>query len=208
VDTNPKLPFDVILFDLGGVLIELTGTARLLEWATHIKSIEELWQLWLTSPSVRLFETGRCTPEQFAKAIKAEMRLEVSIEQFLTEFTTWPTKPYPGSQALLQTLSTHYRLGCLANTNILHWERISTEMGLLELFHTPLASHQIGVLKPDHEAFLYAAEKMQAAPERILFLDDNLLNVQAAQAVGMAAHRVQGLTETVAKLKEVGVEQL
>ena len=89
---------------------------------------------------------------------------------------------------------------------MLHWKRISEEMGLLDLFHLPLASHQIGVLKPDQEAFLYAAEKMQVAPEQILFLDDNVLNVQSAQAVGMVAHRVQGLTETMAKLKEVGVE--
>lgn len=205
MDTNQR-PFDVLLFDLGGVLIELTGAARLLEWATHIKSIEELWQLWLTSPSVRLFETGRCSPEHFAKALKAELRLEVSVEQFLSEFTDWPTRPYPGSRELLQMLTPHYRLGCLANTNVLHWKRISEEMGLLDLFHIPLASHLIGVLKPDHAAFLYAAEKMQAAPERMLFLDDNLPNVQAAQAVGMSAHRVQGLTETIAKLKEVGVE--
>lgn len=200
-------PFDALLFDLGGVLIELTGSSRLLEWATHIQSTEELWQLWLTSPGVRLFETGRCTPEHFAKAIKEELRLEVSVEQFLTEFTGWPTQPYPGSRELLQTLSTRYRLGCLANTNVLHWKRISEEMGLLDLFHTPLASHQIGVLKPDQEAFLYAAEKMQATPERILFLDDNLLNVQAAQAVGMSAYRVQGLTETLAKLRELGVQR-
>jgi len=205
VDTNQR-PFDVILFDLGGVLVELTGSARLLEWANHIQSIEELWQLWLTSPSVRLFETGRCTPEQFATTLITEMGLEVSAEQFLIEFTGWPTQPYPGSRELLQMLTPHYRLGCLANTNVLHWKHISEEMGLLDFFHLPLASHLIGVLKPDHAAFLYAAEKLRAAPERILFLDDNLLNVQAAQAVGMSSHRVQGLTETIAKLKEVGVE--
>jgi HAD superfamily hydrolase (TIGR01509 family) len=198
-------PFDVLLFDLGGVLIELTGSARLLEWTPHIKSIESLWQFWLTSPTVRSFETGRSTPEQFATTLIAEMSLEVSAEQFLTEFTGWPTRPYPGSQVLLKALSEYYRLGCLANTNELHWKRISEEMGLLDLFHVTLASHKIGVLKPDQEAFLYAAEKMRAAPERILFLDDNLLNVQAAQAVGMVAYRVQGLAESVAKLRELGI---
>lgn len=207
VDTN-RHPFDVILFDLGGVLIELTGSARLLEWATHLKSIDQLWQFWLTSPIVRSFETGRSTSEQFATTLIAEMGLEVSAEQFLAEFTGWPTHPYPGSQALLKELAEHYRLGCLANTNELHWKRISEEMGLLDLFHVTLASHQIGVLKPDQEAFLYSVEKMRAEPERILFLDDNLLNVQAAQAVGMAAYRVQGLAESVAKLRELGIEQL
>src|SRR5687767_14535202 len=100
VNPNRQPPFDVILLDLGGVLIELTGSSRLLEWSTHIKSIEELWQVWLTSPSVRLFETGRRSPEQFAVALKAELRLEVSVEQFLTEFTGWPTRPYPGSHEL------------------------------------------------------------------------------------------------------------
>ena len=97
-------------------------------------------------------------------------------------------------------------LCCLANTNELHWKRISEEMGLLDLFHVTLASHKIGVLKPDREAFLYTIDAMQTIPERILFLDDNVLNIQAAQAVGMVAHRVQGFAATVAKLREVGVE--
>jgi len=106
---------------------------------------------------------------------------------------------------LLKELSQHYRLGCLANTNELHWKRISEEMGLLDLFHITLASHEIGVLKPDPEAFFYAADAMKTTPARILFLDDNLLNVQAAQAVGMVTHRVQGFEETVAKLRELGI---
>gem|GEM_PF-2756956 len=61
-------PFDVILFDLGGVLIELTGSARLLEWATHIHSTKRRLRLILTQPmsitaGPRLtFGSGRVTP--------------------------------------------------------------------------------------------------------------------------------------------------
>jgi hypothetical protein len=51
--------FEVILFDLGGVLIELSGISTMLAWIGPTMTIEELWRRWLTSPGVRLFESGR-----------------------------------------------------------------------------------------------------------------------------------------------------
>lgn len=52
-------PIDVILFDLGGVLIELAGVEKMLEWSPGVGTTEELWRRWLYSDAVRKFETGR-----------------------------------------------------------------------------------------------------------------------------------------------------
>lgn len=53
-------PVDIVLFDLGGVLIELGGVSALQEMA-GIASDDQVWQRWLTSPWVRNFENGRCS---------------------------------------------------------------------------------------------------------------------------------------------------
>ena len=197
--------FDVILFDLGGVLIELAGVDRMLELCNHAFTADELWTRWLTSEGVRSFETGRAGPEEFGAAMLAEFGLPIEAAQFLEEFTIWPKGVFPGSYELLDQLSASHRLACLSNTNALHWPRVCDEMGLARYFEASFASHLVGMLKPDAEIFEHVVEQLGVAPARILFLDDNRLNVEAAHSVGMAARRVAGPAEVRAALAELGV---
>jgi putative hydrolase of the HAD superfamily len=198
-------PFDVILFDLGGVLIELAGIERMLELCNHSLSAEELWTRWLTSEGVRQFETGRSGPDAFGAAMLEEFGISIAAAQFLEEFTVWPKGVFPGSLELLEQLSIAYRLACLSNTNALHWPRICDEMGLARYFECTFASHLVGMLKPDVEIFQHVIDQIGCPPARILFLDDNQLNVASARAAGMIARRVAGLAEVRAALTELGV---
>lgn len=198
-------PFDAIVFDLGGVLIELAGVPRMLELLSHRVSVEELWQSWLLSKAVREFEIGRIDAEQFASTVLAEFQLPISAEQFLREFEAWPKGPYPGAAELLDTLGRSYIVACLTNTNVLHWPRISGEMGLLQHFHHAFASHEIGLIKPDADVFAHVVERLGIPAERTLFLDDNQVNVDGARAAGLRAYRVAGLDGTVALLTELEV---
>src|SRR5262245_33615035 len=127
--TEHNRPFDAIVFDLGGVLIELGGVTRMLELLDHRVTVEELRTRWLSSHSVREFETGRMDAAQFALRLLAEFDLSMNPTQFIAEFTAWPKGLYPGTVELLQTLAPRYTLACLTNTNTLHWPRICDEMG-------------------------------------------------------------------------------
>ncbi len=49
----------VVLFDVGGLLVELSGLAMLLSWLGHRATAEQVRTLWLTSRIVRSFETAR-----------------------------------------------------------------------------------------------------------------------------------------------------
>jgi putative hydrolase of the HAD superfamily len=196
--------FDVILFDLGGVLIELTGVAQMIAW-TGIASDEELWRRWLTSSSVRSFETGRMTADEFAAALCLEFGLPVGAAEFMAEFTLWPRHVFPGAHELLGALASRHRLAALSNNNAVHWERISRDMGLGGYFSASFLSHEIGLIKPDRAVFEHVAEALGCEPGRILFLDDNRLNVEQAASVGMVAHRAAGVEETVALLRELGL---
>lgn len=46
-------------------------------------------------------------------------------------------------------------------------------------------SFEIGLLKPDHRAYIYALDHLSADPTKVLFVDDKPKNVRAAQEVGM-----------------------
>jgi hypothetical protein len=110
----------VVLFDVGGVLVELGGVATLLGWLGARITLPQLWTLWLRSPSVRAFETGRIDAGQFAAGVLAELRLDVDAELFLESFARWPSALYPGALEMIGRIPSHYRRALLSNTNVQH----------------------------------------------------------------------------------------
>ncbi len=200
--------FDVILFDLGGVLVELVGVGKMLEWCRlggNPITETELWASWIHSPTVRAFESGRSDPHSFATGLISEFSLPVDEEQYLAEFTSWPKGLYPGAADLLNLLSSSHRTGSLTNCNDLHWDRLMVEMGLASLLDFNISSHETGLLKPDREAYRYAIDRLGCDPDRILFFDDNPVNVEAASALGIAAYRTPGIEPVVETLKYLGI---
>ena len=48
-----------VVFDVGGVLVELTGAAKLIEWTgSKYKTESELHDAWIRSPAVQWLECG------------------------------------------------------------------------------------------------------------------------------------------------------
>lgn len=197
-----KVRFDLLLFDLGGVLVENEGPARLASWLPNITSDELILDQWLTSPVVRAFERGRMKPLSFADTVVKELALPITSSEFLTDFAEWVTQLYPGTENLLQQLAGSYKLGCLSNTNVLHWQRMSEVMHMDTLFDYHFVSYEMGLLKPDHEVFLHVIEQTGYAPERILYFDDSQCNVDSAEAVGIVARKTLGLTEVYSALNK------
>ncbi len=200
--TKPN--FHTILFDLGGVILELTGVQTICDWFGNTYTEKELWEKWLTSPAVRSFESGKISPETFSKKLREEMELPINSNDLTNEFKRWLKGIYPGAKELLYELSS-YQLACFSNTNELHWPRVQTEFGIYELFDKHYASHHMGMLKPDDDAFQYVINDLDCPPREILFLDDNQMNVDAAVKNGMTAYCVAGVDNTRSILCKLGV---
>jgi len=195
----------VLLFDVGGVLVEVSGVPTMLGWMGNRVSPDELWRMWLSSPVVRAFETGRITPEVFAPQLIAEMGLPVGPVTLLEEFTRFTQGLLPGALELVGRVPRRYTRATLSNSNSLQWPRLMKDMQLAEAFDHHFASHLMGRIKPDEEVFHHVTRSLHCAPGEILFLDDNHLNVEAAKRVGMKAAQVQGVAAAERALVEAGV---
>lgn len=191
-----------LLFDLGGVLVELSGVANMMSWS-HLTE-DEIWHRWTASTSVRKFESGDSSADDFSRQIVKEFALTVSPERFLEAFVAWPI-PYPGACHLLEYLSTRFTMACLSNTNHLHWERFETESELLSHFHITLPSHITGKMKPDAEVYYHALEVLDQHPETIFFMDDNQLNIDSAREVGIQAALTRTLSGVIENLEISGL---
>ncbi len=126
-------------------------------------------------------------------------------EEFLEVFLGWLGDPFPGAEQMVRDTAAHATVGCLSNTNELHWRERISGWPLTQLFEQRLLSFELGAVKPDREIFETAVTRVGVEPERVLFLDDNLLNVEGARAVGLQAEQARGTDDARAVLSRYGL---
>jgi glucose-1-phosphatase len=200
----PGPPIDVVLFDLGGVLFDPGGVGPMRE-LSGIESDDELWRRWLTCRWVRSYERGHCSAQEFAAGVVQDWVLDITPAAFLAAFGGWPRGPYPGAEELVREAQAVSPVGCLSNTNALHWEAHFTRWPVLHELEFRFLSFELGMVKPDAEIFQAVAGRLEVAPERVLFLDDNTVNVEAAAGAGFVSWRASGVDEARGALVELGV---
>ena len=195
---------EIVLFDLGGVLLEVGGVGPMRE-LSGIDTDEELWARWLGCRWVQQLEAGRCTPEEFAAGVVADWELAVAPADFLATFGAWVNQPFPGAPELVEETGAAARIGCLSNTNAFQWDAHFGELPIIEAFEFRFLSFELGLVKPDPAIFEAVAAGLPASPESVLLLDDNAVKVEAAAAYGFAARHVRGVGEARRALVETGV---
>jgi FMN phosphatase YigB (HAD superfamily) len=60
-------------------------------------------------------------------------------------------------------------------------------------------------LKPDPESFEHVLQTLSCDASRILFLDDNEINVKGARELGLIAKKVNGVEEVKEYLERIGI---
>ena len=197
-------PIDAVVFDLGGVLADFGGVGRMRALA-GIDSDEEVWRRWLSCRWVRRFERGGCSADEFAAGVVADWRLAITPAEFLAGFRSWIAAPLPGAEALVEEVGRRVPIGCLSNTNRVHWQQTASGWRLFDLFDFRVLSFEVGMVKPDRDVFEHLCEAAGAPPGRILFLDDNAPNVEGARDAGIGAVLVRGVDEARRALLAHGV---
>ena len=192
-----------LLFDLGGVLIELGSLSEMM--ATSPYSDEDIWRGWTRSHSVRRFESGGCSAGEFAESMITEFELSIDAVRFLEKFQQWPKGTYPGAAALLHNLRDQFHMACLSNTNQTHWDSFLCNQEIMNCFGNSFLSHQMGVLKPDEAAFTCVLDTLGVSAKSVLFFDDNPGNVSAALKVGMNAQCARTPRGVIDSLNALGV---
>ena len=185
---------ELLLFDLGGVLIEFAGPNELGQHLRWPSTPDVILQRWVQCPHTDEFERGQLTPAAWAERFIKDWDVDLTPDEFLARFTTWSRRVLPGARELLEKLRARYRLAALSNSNELHWERNTNELRIVELFEFAISSHQVGFCKPQSDIYKVAIDRANvSSPEAIVFFDDLATNVEAAKSAGMRAYQVRGV---------------
>lgn len=136
-------------------------------------------------------ESGKISAGEFCSWLSGHCGKAITFDDVVKGWTGYVADVPREHLNLLLRLKEHYRVFILTNTNpfMMSWARsrqFTTEGLPLDAFcHKIYASYEIGMLKPDVRIYQYMLDDAGILPEETLFVDDSIINVQAAESVGM-----------------------
>ena len=200
-------PFDVILFDVGGVLLtngwDRGERAQVLEKFHVDNAAFEARHL----EPYRAWEKGEISVESYLDAAVFCEPRSFSRDDFFAAMCA-NSKPLPnGALGILGELaaSDKYMLGALNNEARETNEYRFRHFGLWNYFRVALSSCYLGQRKPEPVMFQRALDILGRPAERILFIDDREENTVGAAAAGMKAIYFQGADALRSELQRLAV---
>ncbi|MEU4045657.1 HAD family hydrolase [Streptomyces antibioticus] len=200
--------YELVIFDNDGVLVdsEPISNRLLAAYLTelgHPTSYEDSIRDYMGSAMHRIHDlvlerTGERLPADFDDVFHRRV-----FDAFEREL-----RPVAGAVDVLGKLAADEVPYCVASSGSHERIRVGHRTtGLDRWFEDAriFSSQDVGKGKPAPDLFLYAAERMGAAPERCVVVEDSPLGVQAAVAAGMD---VYGFTAMTPAAKLAGATQL
>lgn len=174
-----------VIFDLGGVLVRTEDRTPRTELGLRFgKSYAEMDRVVFNQSSYRA-SIGEITSREHWQFVMRSLDLPDSeIESFYDQFFGGDVVDYK----IIETISSlrpKYTTALLSNA----WDdlrRLMVEKWKIDsAFDQIFISAEIGIVKPDSAIYKFTLDKLGIAPEKAVFVDDFIENIEAARALGM-----------------------
>ena len=151
------------------------------------------------------FDRGIVEVSALVARIAARTGLSEPEVRRVVEAVPAELQPMPDTVALLRRLHAQgRRLHYLSNMPAPYAEHLERTYDFLGCFESGVVSARVRQIKPEPGIFDTAARLFGAAPSELLFVDDVLVNVQAARAAGWQALHFVDAMDCEAQLRAGG----
>jgi glucose-1-phosphatase len=191
----PYVHWHALLFDLGGVVIEIDFGRAFTRWATRAGvPADTIRSRFSFDDAYEQHERGEIEAAEYFVALRASLQIDLSDAELTDGWNAIYCGEVAGIRALLGT--GRLPLYAFTNSNPTHqafWAPRYAE--LLKSFRKVFVSSEMGLRKPEAVAFAAIAREIGVPVERIMFFDDTRANVEAALAIGMPAVLVRSIDD-------------
>lgn len=185
--------FEAIIFDLGGVLINL-------DYQLTIDAFKKLggteFDLTYSQAAQNSvfddYETGKISTQHFINKLKDSLPASITPNQIVAAWNAMILNFPLEKIALLEKLSNQKRIFLLSNTNDIHIQKVARELTkvsdkkLNDYFEKVYLSHEIHQRKPYQETFEFVCKDAGIDPLKTLFIDDSEQHILGAQQIGLS----------------------
>lgn len=203
----PPAKLRAIIFDIGRVLVRVDVSRAVNGLASGISiSPADLWAAIEKDPRWPELQEGRIGARDWYLHLNQRHGTGLSFEQF-TEVWNRALDPVPiHSDSLFASLSKHYRLALLSNTDPIHVRHMESTFSFFNFFPLRIYSCVVGSSKPNPHIYRAALQALKVRAEETLFIDDIPAYVEAARRLGLSGIQFQSAEQLAADLKSIGVD--
>jgi putative hydrolase of the HAD superfamily len=197
-----------LLFDLGGVVIDFDFERAFRFWADRASCDPGvLGKRFSLDVAYEQHERGEILASDYFAALRQSLDVSISDDDFIAGWNDVYIGPVPGMAALLSIAKERFPLFAFTNSNPTH-QRVWTMHYANELlpFRSIFVSSELGLRKPDPEAFCVVARRIGFQPDEIMFFDDTPGNIDGASKAGMQGVLVESISDVRQALSRLGLE--
>ncbi|MCT2557449.1 HAD family phosphatase [Tsuneonella sp. YG55] len=199
-------PVEAVVFDVGRVLVQwdlralfakLIPDGAELDWFLA-NVVTEAWHFQ--------HDAGRPLGEMVPELQALHPDHAHLIEAYATRFLETIPGPVPGTSALVERLAARaVPLYAITNFGAEFWAQFRPTFAPLDHMRAIVVSGEERIAKPDPAIFRLAADRFGHDPAKMLFIDDNAANVDAARSLGWQVHHFSDATALEADLARRGL---
>lgn len=196
-----------VLFDLGGVVLDVDFERALAAWGRHSRLPPELLrERFRTDGPYHRHETGHLAAQGFFAHLRQQLDLQCDDAAVQEGFNAVLVAEIAQAVELLDAIRPDVPRYAISNTNAVHIAQIERAFPtLLPRFNRVFVSHEIGHRKPDAAAFQHVLDAIGVKAPQALLFDDLQPNIDAARALGMQVVLVRGPEDIRQGLAERGL---
>jgi beta-phosphoglucomutase len=184
--TSRRYPFDAVLFDLDGVIINTTELHYRV-WDTFARS-----HGYAPSQAELIATNGRRADDVlrgwFSEGLSEQEAAALTHERemlFNRMLATEPVSEIPGVSQFLSALREADVPWAVATSAVpMNAELALSRLGLSEMFEVRVTAADVSRGKPDPEVYLKAAAALDVPPSRCVVFEDAVLGLRAGKAAG------------------------
>ena len=182
-------PVEALLFDFGGVLIEIDFDRVFARWAELAGvPFEHVKQRFDHGEAYQQHERGEIDAAGYFQALRETLGIDLTDTDFTDGWQLVFGAEIAPTIALLPRLAQRVPIHLFSNTNELHFDYWSQRYAnALVPVDRWFISCRMGLRKPERASFEHVSKDLGVPLERILFFDDTQANVEGARAAGVPA---------------------
>tara|TARA_B110000858_G_scaffold162644_1_gene187851 strand:- start:966 stop:1586 length:621 start_codon:yes stop_codon:yes gene_type:complete len=185
-----------IIFDLGNVILNIEYQKTINEFnKIGIKDASVFYSQSIQQEIFNLLETGKISEFDFLIEVN-KLCPKASHKQILSAWNALILDLPQKRISLINNLKSSFSIYLLSNTNVIHINEIKKKIGVKKynsfynLFNKVYYSHEIGLRKPNPEAFNIILNENDLNVNEVLFIDDSIQHIKTAKKLGIKTYHL------------------
>ena len=186
-----------IVFDLGGVLIDLDHSQAVQRFKEiGVEDAEQLLDPYEQKGIFLEVENGTIDADEFCRKLREHTGKDLTYDEIRHGWLGFISDTPQYKLDYLLALRERYNVYLLSNTNPIIQEGWARTTGFTpagrpigDYFDRMYTSYEVGVTKPDRRIFDYMIKDSGLIPSETLFVDDGKSNIEVGRSLGFATYQ-------------------